>query len=104
MANRDKDLSDPYVKWYYRNEEQKARVRKVILIAVGVLIAGAAVYCFVAEHEALAAIIGAFLIVALGIAIFWNECRGNDLPWKTIIPFTVALILFFVVCFIIASR
>ncbi len=104
MANRDRDLSDPYVKWYYRHDERKGKVRKAILISAGVLIAGAAVYCFVTEHEAIAAIIGAFLIVALGIAIFWNECKGNDLPWKTIIPFTVALILFFSVCLIIASR
>ena len=43
-------------------------------------------------------------LFAIGIAFFWRECRQDDIPWSTILPFTAAMILLSVLALVVASR
>jgi uncharacterized membrane protein len=99
MTGKDRDLSDPYVKWFYAREARKEKLRKVVLVAVGIMLSGSCIYCFATEHEMIAAIIGAFLLAGLGVMFFVRECRDDGMAWKTIIGFIAVVVLFFVIVF-----
>ena len=43
-------------------------------------------------------------LFAIGIALFWSECRQDDLPWSTILPFTAVSALVLIFALVVASQ
>jgi|GEM_PF-4248231 len=46
----------------------------------------------------------AFGIVVLGLLLFFKECRDAEIPWKTIIPFTIIVGALLILALVIASK
>jgi hypothetical protein len=79
MANKDRDLSDPYVKWYYKHQKELSIRRTVFGVALLVVTIGSALYALYTEYNDLL-----FLIVCGITAVLFI--------WITIVPLVLGFI------------